>query len=147
MSYFIRDGAPSDWLPVRDLMRELHDKAPYKDVPIHEEDMKRMFKVACISDRHFNIVIADKKHNVVGICVGVVQMNWWGAKAAIELITYSKVAGWQNKLLSRYSKWAKENGAEMISVVNSAGENERYNQLIEKVGFNKIGSVFMTEVH
>ena len=142
---FIRDGEPSDWLPVADLMRKLHDSAPYANVPFNEADVKRMFKMSCISKRHFNIVITDKKYKVYGICVGVVQYNWWGAKTVVELITYSDVLGWQNKLLARYKKWATEKGAQMISIVNSAGENERYNKLILKAGYNKIGSVFMMQ--
>ena len=143
MKLFIRKAELSDWLPVKDLLIRLHDSAPYSDVPVNESDMKRTFATTAKSKHAISLVVTDKKHNIHGIMIGVIQPNWWGAKCAIELVTYCEKPGWQDKLLSRYKQWAKEKKAAITTVVNSAGVNERYDKLISKKGFSKTGSVHM----
>jgi hypothetical protein len=140
---FIRNAEPFDWLPVCELMKRIHAESPYSDVEYNEADGKRMFKISCLSQRHLSLVVADKKFKVYGVCVGVIQKNWWGAKTAIELITYTDQPGYQARLLKRYKKWAIDAGAVMVSVVNSYGENEPYDKLIKAIGFNKVGSVHL----
>lgn len=144
MKLFIREATPSDWLPVRDLMMEIHDKAPYKDIPVSEIDMKRMFVVAAKSENHLTLVVTDKKHNVHGVIVAQVAPNWWGARVATELITYCNQPGWQHKLLKRYKKWAEGRKAQVITVANSSGENPRYERLVKALGFNMAGGIAMS---
>ncbi len=143
MKLFIRETELSDWLPVKELLTRLHDKAPYSKVPINYPDMKRTFATTARSKNALSMVVADKKHRIYGVCICITQPNWWGATCSLELVTYCEAPGWQDKLIRRYVKWAKERNIQVITVVNSAGENPRYDNLIQKINFQKTGSVHM----
>ena len=145
MTLFIREAAGSDWLPVRDLLKKFHKVAPYAPIEYNEPDAKRMFITSASSKKVLSLVVADKKHNIHGLCIATIQLSWWGARTAIELITYCEVPGWQHKLLRLYKKWAKNNNADVVTLVNSNGCNERYNRLANIHGFKQIGSVFMLD--
>jgi len=124
-------------------MRKFKDAAPYSVVEGKECDFKRSFKAAAISVNHLTIVVSDEENRIYGICLAQVKRNFWGVLCASELITFSNMNGWTLRLLRCYRDWAKSSDAEMVSVTNTAGENPRYDKLIERLGFNKIGSVFM----
>jgi len=145
MSLFIREATPSDWLPVRDLLKEAFDHANYNRIPTDqftENRVKRTFHVAVVSPNALVLVVTDKKHRIHGIFMAQMALNWWGANTAMELASYCNKPGWMHRLLRRYKAWAEEQGADSVSVINSGG-NERYNTLIERMGFNKVGAAFM----
>jgi len=124
-------------------MIEIHGKAPYRDVPYSVNDAKRLFHMATVSKKHLTLVVADNKHRIYGVCIAHVAMNWWGARIASELITYCNVPGWIDKLMRQYLDWAKRSGADVISFMNNAGENPRFDQLIQHKGFIPMGALYM----
>lgn len=140
---FIREAELSDWLPVCDVMKEIHSKAPYGVVEYNEDDAKRIWKLSVVSNRHLSLVVTDKKHRIYGLIMAQTSMNWWGAKVATELVSYTNKPGFMAWLLRRYKRWATEQGCQIVAVVNTSGENERYDRLIEKLGFVKAGTAFM----
>lgn len=143
MKYDIKLAQPADWGWVKPLLLSVKASAPYKDVPLNELDMKRTFKMATKSRSGLCLVVIDKKKKVHGILMGQILKNWWGARVANELVTYSEVPGTTHKLIKKYRQWAIDNGADVITMVNSSGDNERYEKLISRLGFEKAGGVYM----
>ena len=139
----IRPATSGDWGWVLPLMKDVHKDAPYNHIDCKVEDMKRTFMTMTRSKTGLAIVVVDKKKKVHGLLMAQVVKNWWGARVANELFTYSQAPRTTHRLIKQYKQWADEQKVDIATMVNTSGENERYEKLISRMGFKKAGGAFL----
>jgi len=83
--------------------------------------------------------IVEHKGKLVGCMFGVVRENHWGERCAFDLMTYSMRE--TPKLLRLFKEWAEDSGADEVYITNTTG-NERYMELIKKLGFVENSTIF-----
>lgn len=139
----IRDAELSDF---NDALLELVDEAyaatPFKGMQYNKAHVQRWFANACTFDQFFCKVAVDGDE-VVGLLIGYISDTVWGLPTAQTLVSYSRTE--THKLIREFVEWAKWKEAKQITVMTVPG-NERYEYLVQKMGFFESGNAYTLEV-
>ena len=104
--------------------------------------MRRVF-TSCIN-HGFAVKVLNKDKEIVGCMFAQLGQNQWGATVTKELLSYATEQTPQ--LLRAYSKWGEKNKVSLLSVSNSLG-GERYEKLIQALGFTTKTTTFVKEIN
>jgi hypothetical protein len=136
----IRPAKFEDFNQVYPLFEKVFAQSPFAGrLELQRLHIQRMFAGGCVMPAFFCEVV-EHDDEIVGFMAGIVQENIWGVKMATDLFVYSEKD--THKLLRKFRTWAKEQGAEAISITNISGE-PRYSELVERLGATPIGETFL----
>lgn len=139
----IRDGELSDF---NDQLLELFDEAyaetPFNGMKYNKPHVQRWFANACSFDPFFCKVV-EEEGRVVGILIGYVTDTVWGVTTAQTLVSYSRSE--THKLIRQFVEWSKDKGAKQVTVATVPGK-DRYEQLVERMGFFESGNLYTMEI-
>jgi len=138
----IRKAKLEDIDELMPLFRVAHQNTMFKNTSFNEWQIRRMLSFGVCMPNFFCEVV-EHKGKIVGVMGGGVDKNVWGCKIASDVIFYSTRS--TDKLLKRFHIWAEEQDAEMVNIT-SLVVNERYDNLLMKLGYKKAGQVFAREV-
>lgn len=130
----------ADFKKVLKIVRELHRKASFKNITNDDLHIQHRYNHAVLDPSTLALVVEDSDGKIYGVCIAQVFDVFWGNRITMDVITYSNKPGWTYKLLKQYKNWALKQNVEAINVGIISGPNERYEKLIEKLGFKKVGS-------
>lgn len=102
----------------------------------YDKTLFRRYFARCVSHGFARIVVHEGK--IVGGMFALILPNNWGKKMALDLWCYSEM--YTPQLLKEYKKWAGDTPA----VVTNTFGNERFDRLIELMGFKKTSTVFVS---
>jgi len=132
----IREAKYKDFPQLLNLFKALREKSPFKNKTFNEAAVQRSFVVAI----HYGFSkVVEQDGEIVGSMFGTIGMNQWGMTCAYDQFTFTPIKTPQ--LLKLFKFWAKENGAEEVFITNIIG-SERYNQLIQRLGFTTQSHTF-----
>jgi len=103
----------------------------------YDETLFRRYFARCVSHGFARVVEHDGK--IVGGMFALILPNTWGKLMALDLWCYSTRE--TPKLLKEYKKWA----GDVPAVVTNSFGNERFDRLIERLGFKKTSTVYVGE--
>lgn len=135
----VRDARSSDYKDLRPLFDEVHKLSPYAHAELDEPYMRRMFSMAAAMPNFFFQVSVDGKDRARGLLAGHISPNVWGVNVATDILSFSKRD--TGTLIKNFRKWAKEKGAEFVTISEVTG-NPRYKKLICNLGFDQVGTIF-----
>lgn len=139
----IREAKLSDFKGFYKVAVELHKNAAFKSMPMDRLYIHNRFNQAVIRKDMLTLVVADdESEEIYGAIIAQTFPSFWGNRVSNDVFTYCTAKGWVHKLLKRYKEWALMENVEMINVGILAGLNPRYERLIQRLGFNKVGGTF-----
>jgi len=139
----IREATFDDYETLMPEFKRVHELTPFKNIPIDEDHVRRMFVMAISMPNFFCMVSVDKNDKAKGLVAGLIDVNVFGVKVATDII----VAGDSGipSLLKAFKDWSIGKGAEMFSITEISN-NPRYRKLIEITGLNNAGGIYFMEV-
>jgi hypothetical protein len=141
----IVSGQYQDSTAYAKLAREFLDGSIYRNCGVKEGTLRQQF-VRSVTDEDSLVLVAKDGKEMVGVMIARCDVSTWGVMTAYDAFTYANRPGVIDKFIRRYIKWAQDKGAQLISMANTAGVNERFDRLIEKCGLPKAGSTFIKVV-
>lgn len=134
----IREATFTDLDDLLPIFHVAHENTIFKDMEINESVCQRHFVTAIEFDNGYAKVV-EHKGKVVGGLVGIVSDNAFGIRCAQDLFCYS--GGMTDRLLEDFALWARVRGARFAQVTDLSN-NERYQRLCEKIGWQVAGTNF-----
>ena len=139
----IRQAEMSDMDELLGLFEEAYKETPFSKMAYNKTHVNRLFACMCTFKDKFFCKVVEENGELVGILIGMVDENVWGVKTAQTLISYSRKD--THKLIRQFVQWATEKKVKQVTVSTVPG-NERYEQLIDKMGFFKSGNFYTKEL-
>lgn len=129
--------------PLMPEFEKVHQMTPFKDIPMDEDHMLRMFAMATSMPNFFCMVSVDSMDKPKGLVAGFVDTNVFGVRVATDML----VAGNNGvpALISSFLNWSIKSGAEMFSLTEISN-NPRYRKLIELSGLKLAGGIYFKEI-
>lgn len=146
----IRQATGSDLEALVTLCREAWEVSPYKGVPFNERRTRNSMKMRLMVPNCYVGVVEN--NGIQGLIVGgIVPLSWAYGDLASDEILYIRpqYRGHGVALIRGFIDWAKGFAsvkAIMPGVSFGGDEGERSERLYERLGFQRIGSVFYLEV-
>jgi hypothetical protein len=138
----IRDATFADFPEVLAIMHLVFDQSIFAGMEMKDAMVQRNFVIAVAFDDGF-AKVAVHKGKVVGGLVGFIADNQWGIRCAQDSFNYS--VGGTDRLVREFKEWADSNGALFTQLTDFSGSS-RFHSLIEKSGFQKVGTDFIRRV-
>jgi len=137
----LRNATWDDWPQILPLAYEVHDFFPphLRDLPLNDAQIQRTYAVSIMAPVAF-AQVAEDENKIVGCLIAGISLNGWGLQVASDIFMFSK--GGTKKLLQAYKAWAKENGADVITITDLCGR-PGYHKVIEAAGFRHGGTLFV----
>lgn len=136
---------PQQMVEVCAIAEEFHRKSNFSDMPFEPEVMM-VNLAACWSRPHRRACWVATENGKIGgaILVNIEQTFFGSGLTACDMGLYVRP---QNRsfravrlLISNYIKWAKENGAMRINLINCAGvDAEVASRVLQRLGFVRVG--------
>ena len=139
----IREAVISDLDQALTLFQEGYEETPFSEMEFDRTHVVRWFaNVTTFKDKFFCRIV-EEENEIVGILIGVIDKNFWGIPTAQTLVSYARKD--THKLIRQFIEWSKEKGAKQVTVQTVPGK-ERYEQLIDKMGFFRSGTLYTKEI-
>ena len=139
----IRNATIADKPHLLKLWQEGYGNTPFANLEYNDTHVQRLFAVTCTFDKKFFCKVVERDGEVVGVFIGVIDVNFWGIPMGQGLISYSRHE--TDKLLRQFTRWCKERGAKQVTVMTVPG-NDKYLKIVEALGFKEVGRTYMKEV-
>lgn len=107
-----------------------------------EDFVKAVFEASIESEEMFCKVV-EVNDEVVGILLGMVDLNMWGVLTAQTLISYSRHE--TDKLLRQFIAWSKDQGAKQVTISTVPG-NEKYERIVKGLKLTESGKLYTKEI-
>jgi hypothetical protein len=138
----VASGTPADAVAFVALFLTYRADSLYRDTAVDLGLARRNFLHACADPDHL-VLIARDGAKVVGALVAWSGRNFFGMTAAGDYFTYALPGSAATAaLIRRYRDWARARGTAIVSLATSSGANPRYERLIERLGFTRVGATF-----
>lgn len=138
----IRPFEPEDWPEFIRLVRNLHEEADIRDLPLSDRYMLNSIKREGLFHE-----LAWQEDEAVGICMGWVEETFFGpAKVGHQHMFYvaphARGGLLARTMLHRFERWCIEQGAEEVWVSQATGINvERTEEFFHALGFQPVGFI------
>jgi hypothetical protein len=139
----IRRAKMSDFDHLVPLLPLVHQRSPFKDIPLDDDHMRRTFAMAVAMPAFFCEVSVDDEDKPRGLFAGGIDVNVWGARVATDVLVLEGRE--TNVLINRFYDWAKSVGADIVTLTEVTN-NPRYKKLIKLSEFSRIGTVYSKEI-
>lgn len=126
--------------------RRMHAESAYREFEFDTAKVRFMLR-QIISNGDLLGLAAEREGELIGAFLGGMHpMTWCNGSAAGDLILYVdrpwRGSSAASRLVKEYVKWAKDRGADMITIANSTEiDAERVGRFYERAGFERIGYV------
>ena len=138
----VRDATFDDFPEILAIMHRVFDQSIFAGMTMNDAIIQRNFVVAMQFDEGFARVVVHKG-KVVGCLAGLIGENHFGIRCAHDFFNYS--VGGTDRLIKEFKEWAESNGAQFTQLTDLSGSS-RFHTLIEKSGFEKVGTDFIRRV-
>ena len=135
----IRRGTIDDVDDLVELAKLAHSLSPYKSVAYDETQIRRIALLSVSTD--LMVCFVSDRNGVVGVLIGGLGPNIWGAMTASDHMVFVKEPGDGPGLVKAFHEWANQFGV-LITMTNSFGD-ERYDRFLEGLGMMCIGKQFI----
>jgi GNAT superfamily N-acetyltransferase len=138
----VAPGTPADVTAFLALFLTYRADSLYRDTAIDLDLARANYRRAC-ADPTSLVLIARDCAQVVGALVAWSGRNFFGMTASGDYFTYALPGSAATAaLIRRYRDWARSRGIAIVSLATSSGPNPRYERLIERLGFTRVGATF-----
>jgi hypothetical protein len=140
----IRKATAKDLQAIIEMGYRLCDRTPQKHVKRDRPSIAKQLTV-CMSSAFGCCFVAEHEGALTGAIVGIAQQYWFSnQRQAVDLMFVSERAGDGPRLLRAFIDWAwKVPGVVEVAGAQSSGiEIERTAEMYERLGFQRVGSVF-----
>lgn len=137
----IRAGKLTDIGDIYRLVAEAWSTAPYGNIPLNEMGARRDIHMHIKSDSHCCFV-SVKSEKIVGVVGGqITRMTMADVLSAHNTILYGMYG---DKLLEKYTQWAREHNAALIGFDQSHGtRQDLVTKLAGRLGYQVTGKLHM----
>ena len=140
----IRRATHDDFVQWIELCQKFHAKTPFAGVEPDIPGCSKLFR-QCLASKLGCVFVADRGGRLSGTLLGVAQEWWWCRKrVASDLIFFAERPGDGIAMLRAFVDWAWSvpSVIDIMPGTSSGIDIDRTDQLYERVGFRRIGSLF-----
>lgn len=141
-----------DAMAVMRMAKDFHDESDLRDIPF-DDSVFWGYLVNTLNDKDSFLCLAERNNELIGFISGsIYQLYFSKVMAANSDIWYvapeyrGGLTG--TRLLKRFENWAEFNGARFLVSGSSSGITvDRVHKLIERFGYEPIGSEYRRDLH
>jgi len=140
----IRKATAADLQAIIEMGYRLCDRTPQAHVKRDRPSIAKQL-TACMSSAFGCVFVAEHEKQITGVIVGIAQQFWFSnQRQAVDLMFVAERVGDGPRLLKAFVEWAwKVPGVVEVAGAQSSGiEIERTAEMYERLGFQRVGSVF-----
>ena len=135
----IRDATPADFQAALPVGLQAHRQSPLGFIEPDLLQMERTWISFTVQDGYFSRVV-EHDGEIVGVMLGGIFPGTSGGRMAHDVLCYARRDS--DKLIREFYEWAIARGADVVLITDMSG-SPRYRKLIERMGFDSIGTHYM----